>query len=381
MRYTSLCALALALTSPAALSLASQPAAAQTADEGCRLCPVSELIERLGLEEAPDPVSERPGWSPPHRIVVLADPDRVDWLGAAAPGVELIAAPDIESAVRAVGSADALIGSCSARIVAAAPKLKWIQVPWAGVERCVAIPALAERDILLTNAQRVYAPQIAEHVMAMAFTLARGLNRYMDEQRKGRWNRGAVAEGDHRELDGKALLVVGLGGIGTEVARLADAIGMRVSAIRRSRRAGPEFVSYVGLPDELHKLAGEADIVVNATPLTPETTDLFDAEFFAAMKPTAYFINVGRGKSVVTADLVAALREGEIAGAGLDVTDPEPLPGDHPLWRLPDVLITPHAAASSDLADERLWLVMRENLRRYVAGERMLSVVNVERGY
>jgi phosphoglycerate dehydrogenase-like enzyme len=108
---------------------------------------------------------------------------------------------------------------------------------------------------------------------------------------------------------------------------------------------------------------------------------MFDAEFFAAMKPTAYFINVGRGKSVVTDDLMAALESGELAGAGLDVTDPEPLPTDHPLWRLPNVIITPHVAASSVQAVERLQAVVRENLRRYVAGEPMLSVVDVGRGY
>jgi phosphoglycerate dehydrogenase-like enzyme len=109
--------------------------------------------------------------------------------------------------------------------------------------------------------------------------------------------------------------------------------------------------------------------------------DLFDADFFSAMKPTAYFINVGRGGSVVTADLVEALQDGKLAGAGLDVTDPEPLPQGHPLWSMPNVIITPHVAARSDLRSERLWVVLRENLRRYVAGEPMLSVVDTARGY
>ena len=130
------------------------------------------------------------------------------------------------------------------------------------------------------------------------------------------------------------------------------------------------------------RLAREgADVVVNAAPLTAATTDLFDAGFFRAMKSSAYFINVGRGRSVVTADLIQALEQGDIAGAGLDVTEPEPLPADHPLWTAPNVIITPHVAAGSDRRIERLWIVMRENLRRYVAGEPMLSVVSVERGY
>src|SRR5690606_34703356 len=136
-----------------------------------------------------------------------------------------------------------------------------------------------------------------------------------------------------------------------------------------SGRTGPEFVSYVGLPDELLKLAGEADVVVNATPLTPQTADLFDAAFFGAIKPNAYFINVGRGQSVVTAALVGALKSGKLAGAGLDVVDPEPLPADHVLWTLPNVVITPHISARSDLEHSARMEVVKENVRRYVAGE------------
>jgi phosphoglycerate dehydrogenase-like enzyme len=177
------------------------------------------------------------------------------------------------------------------------------------------------------------------------------------------------------------MLVVGLGGIGSEVAKRAHALGMKVVATRASGRAGPDFVSYVGLPDELPKLAGEADFVVNTAPLTPQTTGIFDAAFFAKMKPTAYFINVARGKSVVTSALVEALNGKKIAGAGLDVTDPEPLPPEHPLWKAPNVIITPHVANDSDLGYDAQIKVVQENLRRYVAGERMLSVVDVSKGY
>jgi phosphoglycerate dehydrogenase-like enzyme len=120
---------------------------------------------------------------------------------------------------------------------------------------------------------------------------------------------------------------------------------------------------------------------VNAAPLTTETTNIFDAKFFAAMKPTAYFINVARGRSVVTADLVSALNDGRIAGAGLDVVEPEPLPPDHPLWRSPNVIITPHVSSQSDLPPAERWALASENLRRYVAGEKMLSVVDLKREY
>jgi phosphoglycerate dehydrogenase-like enzyme len=156
---------------------------------------------------------------------------------------------------------------------------------------------------------------------------------------------------------------------------------MRVLATRGSRREGPGYVEYVGLSDETVALATQADVVVNTVPLTDRTRGMFDAAFFEAMKPTAYYISVGRGATTVTDDLLAALDAGQLAGAGLDVTDPEPLPEGHPLWKTPRVIITPHVGGRSDRGRERLYLLVRENLRRYVAGEPMLSVVDIERGY
>ncbi|MFB3077931.1 MAG: NAD(P)-dependent oxidoreductase [Lysobacterales bacterium] len=156
---------------------------------------------------------------------------------------------------------------------------------------------------------------------------------------------------------------------------------MRVLATRGSSREGPDYVEYVGLADEAIKLATQADVVVNAAPLTDATRGMFDKEFFAAMKSSAYFVSVGRGPSTVTEDLVAALRSGQIAGAGLDVVDPEPLPRSHPLWSIPRVIITPHVAAMSAETFQRILALVSENLRRYVAGEPLLSVVDIERGY
>ncbi len=368
MPFTAVATIALALSSGVGMAADEDDATAQ-------------VVAELGLRQAPAPVRERAGWRKPVRIVVRADAERIAWLQPAVPGVELIAAPTDAIAAESMADADAAIGFCSERVLAAAPQLRWIQLPYAGAERCLQIPAISERDILVTNAQRVYGPEIAEHVMAMMLNFSRGLYWYRTAQADGKWERGLVPEERLWELNGKTMLVVGLGGIGTEVARRANALGMNVIATRNSSREGPDFVSYVGLADELMDLAPRADVVVNAAPLTPATTGLFDAAFFRAMKPTAYFINVGRGRSVVTADLIDALEEDWIAGAALDVTDPEPLPPGHPLWSLPDVIITPHVAAGSDLRVERLWIVMRENLRRYVNGEPMLSVVSAERGY
>jgi phosphoglycerate dehydrogenase-like enzyme len=156
---------------------------------------------------------------------------------------------------------------------------------------------------------------------------------------------------------------------------------MRVIATRNSRREGPDFVEYVGLADEYRTLAARADVVVNATPLTSETRGMFDAQFFDALKRGAFFINIGRGESVVTEALVAALEAGKVGGAGLDVTDPEPLPPGHPLWGMRNVIITPHVATSSDVRSDRTLTLVVENLRRYMRGDALLSVVDLTLGY
>ena len=183
-----------------------------------------------------------------------------------------------------------------------------------------------------------------------------------------------------QSFGGKTMLVVGLGGIGTETAKRAAALGMIVYATRNSSREGPDYVEYVGLSDELFELAAKADVIVNALPLTAATQGLFNSDFFDAVKPGAYFINVARGASVVTDDLMAALDSGQLAGAGLDVTDPEPLPPDHPLWRMQNVIITPHVAGVARTL-ERHQAVAQENLRRFIAGDALLNVVDPARGY
>jgi phosphoglycerate dehydrogenase-like enzyme len=358
-----------ALLAPgAALPAADTPAAPSAA---------APLSDTLGLQPAPHPVRERSGWHAPKLILVNNElHDMLPQLQAAAPGVRFVEMS--AASARDIAAADATLGVCSQEVLAKAPKLEWIQWLGAGVERCVKQPLLRERGLLLTNMQRTMGPSMAEHVLALMLALSRHLNYFMREQQQAVWSRDTPQLAD---LDGKTVLVVGLGGIGTEVARRAHALGMRVTATRASSREGPDFVSYVGLPDELLKLTKDADFIVNCTPLTPQTTGLFNREFFATMKPTAYFLSVGRGRSTVTADLVAALRDGRIAGAGLDVVDPEPLPADSPLWHLPNVIITPHISADTPVSQEQRDALLRENLRRYVAGEPMLAVVDIERGY
>ncbi|MDH3409910.1 MAG: D-2-hydroxyacid dehydrogenase, partial [Gammaproteobacteria bacterium] len=186
--------------------------------------------------------------------------------------------------------------------------------------------------------------------------------------------------GSMQSIGGKTVLVLGLGGIGLQSARRLAALDMKIIATRRSSREGPSFVDYVGLSSERLELAAQADFIVNALPLTAETTGILDAEFFAAAKRGAHFINVGRGKTVVTDDLVAALESGQLAGAALDVTDPEPLPADHALWQMGNVIITPHVASRGGNFIRHSMLA-KENLRRFVAGEALYNVVVAERGY
>lgn len=348
---------------------------------------VPEIVKRLGMEESAIPARERKGWRPPKKIVSLGTLTQAQQqaIQAAAPGAKLVMVPDFETLKTAAKDADVILGVtspggiCEPEVVDPAKQLRWIFATGAGVERCVSIPAVKSRNVLVTNLRAVDSANIAEHAMALTLALARGVDKFVLNQQQARWNRSPAAK--IQTLNGKTLLVVGLGGIGTEVARRASGIGMKVVATRNSGRTGPEFVSYVGTPAELLTLAKTADVIVNATPLTPETTGIYDAKFFAALKPTAIFVNMARGGSVVTDALVAALQEGRIAGAGLDVTDPEPLPDGHPLWRAPNVIISPHVSGASDVPSEHRWILIGEQVRRYTAGEKMLSVVDLDRGY
>ena len=354
-------------------------APAHAADEDAA---TARLIGELGLKESEVALRDRPGWTPPKKVVLMgADAAQLAAMQAAAPGVAVVAAADRAAAAREAADADALIGECVAEVIQAGPRLRWVQRMYAGVERCVAIPAFTERGIVLTNMQKVAGSVMAEHVMAFMFALTRGFHAYLPAQAKGEWADEAVPESRMWEVKGRTMLVVGLGGIGTEVAKRAHALGMTVIATRNSGTDGPDYVAEVGLADKLLPFAGRADVIVSTLPLTPQTKGLMNRAFFDAAKRGALFINVGRGATVVTDDLLAALNDGRLGGAGLDVTDPEPLPADHPLWRAPNVIITPHVSASLEGNEVPRWLLARENLRRYVAGGKLLSEVDVRKGY
>ncbi len=341
---------------------------------------IAELIQQTGIDAADVAMRELPGWRKPEKIVTRDIGITAGEFQELMPGVEVIIARSDSQLLANAKDADAIVGSCSERVVAAAGKAIWVQIFSAGAERCLAVDKVANGSVVLTNMQKMSSPAIAEHLIAMTLSLARRIPLFAKTMHSGEWRRMDEITNSMQSIAGKTMLVVGLGGIGTEVARRAAALDMRVIGTRRSSREGPEFVDYVGLSDELLELAAEADFIANTLPLTAETTGLLDEKFFNAAKRGAILLNVGRGRTVVTDDLVAALESGQIGGAGLDVTDPEPLPADHPLWQMDNVLITPHVAGRG--GDRvRHGILLKENLRRFAAGEALLNVVDPELGY
>jgi phosphoglycerate dehydrogenase-like enzyme len=341
---------------------------------------IDELIAEAGVREGSVATRDFKGWRPPEKIIVEGGQNFVAALQAEFPDVRMVPPGSAGELLQQAADADAIVGFCNTEAIAAAQRLVWVQVSSAGVERCFEADAIASGDVMLTNMQKMSSPAIGEHAVAMMLSLTRGLVHHSRIMPEGAWHRSVGSEIGMMSLDGKTVLVVGLGGIGTEVAQRASALGMRVLATRNSSRSGPDFVDYVGLSGELHELAAEADVIINALPLTPATEGIFDEAFFNAAKRGVFFINVARGRSVVTDDLVAALEDGRVAGAGLDVTDPEPLPPDHPLWQVPNVVITPHIAwYGSD--GERQRVLARENIRRFIAGDPLLNVVDPTRRY
>ncbi len=363
----------------------------------CMACPApafadatTDLLRSLHLIAAPTAVKQRADWRIPHKVLLLqfgpqgwaADPAQ---FAAAAPRSQVSVVHSMAEALAQAPGADVLVGFnpgiCDPALLHAAQDLRWIESLAAGVENCMAVPGLRERRLLLTNMRAVDSAAIAEHAIALALALAHGLDVFAADTANARWSVAHGATTPMQTLDGKTLLVVGLGGIGTEVARRAQALGMIVVATRDGDRKGPAFVRHVGSPAELPTLASTADVIVSCVPLTAATQGMYNAKFFAQLKPTALFINIARGGSVVTADLAQALIDRRLAGAGLDVADPEPLPPDNPLWHAPHVIITPHISSRSDLPGAGRWLVARENLRRYALGGHMLNVVDQTRGY
>ncbi|ANE48163.1 2-hydroxyacid dehydrogenase [Paenibacillus swuensis] len=294
-------------------------------------------------------------------------PQQEDQIRNAAPGWKTLFGRPKDFSADQLAEAEVLCGwhaSFREILLEQPSKLRWVQLYSSGADY-MPFDLLQERGIVLTDAMQVHPVPVAETVMAMLLAFSRKLHFAVRSQSAAAWE----VQNDFTELRGKTLGVVGAGAIGTEVARLAGAFGMRTLGVRRSGAPVPHFDAVVPLA-QLDEVLADSDVVVNVLPLTAETTGLYDQARFAAMKPTSWFINVGRGKSVHTESLVDALRTGGIAAAGLDVFEQEPLPADHPLWSMPNVIMTPHIAGNSDQLKERVTELFTANLLGFIESGR-----------
>ena len=323
-------------------------------------------------------------------LTVETGPECLKAMRAVSPGIALLNAAGLlleeqngDRRVKAeldsiLSTADIVCGFCLPRdVVARSPHLKWIQVLSAGVDN-VLNRNLVESRVKITTVSGIHAAPIAEFVLGLMLMFTKKMPLCMQNQRQKLWQRYAPGI-----LCSKVIGIIGLGSIGREIARLAGAFGMKVIATRYSCEA-PSKARYVDtlLPaDQLHRLLSQSDFVVCALPLTPQTRGLIGKQEFRAMKQSAYFINIARGGIVDEAELIRALEEGLIAGAGLDVFSTEPLPADSPLWDMPDVIISPHVAGDMEDYMSSAVAVFIQNLKRYLAGKRLLNVVNKSRWY
>ncbi|MGC3970260.1 MAG: D-2-hydroxyacid dehydrogenase [Pirellulales bacterium] len=312
-------------------------------------------------------------------LMPMLKPEEASDLAAAAPDIELVYCKNQDEANAKVVDAHASCGFITRELIHAGKSLRWVQQGSAGVEQLMEIPELVESSIVLTNMQRAYAPEIADQALGYLLCFTRGLAHFVRIQPKQEWPK-TQTDVVLDELPGKTAVVIGLGGIGSEIARRAHAFGMRVLATDPKVIDRPLSVAELHRPDALHALLPQADVVFSAVPLTPVSRKMLGAKEFAMMKKGVILINVSRGGILDTDALVAALDAKQVSAAGLDVTDPEPLPPGHPLWTR-NVLITPHNAGQSTGVVRRRHEVTRENLRRFAAGEILLNVVDKKVGY
>ena len=341
-------------------------------------------LEARGADAVVHPVYPRVEVAPTGgtiKILVAARlaPEEVDLVRRAGRNVELVVPRNDAETLKAAEDAEVILGEPSVGAIRAAKRLKWVQHWAAGVERLP--PELMQHPCVLTNMQRVFAPVIAETAFALLLGLTRGLvQASVPNFRLRKWDRGGSVPLD--DLYQKTMGVVGLGGIGSEVARRAHCgFGMKVLAVDPKPMPKPEFVAELREPAWLPDMVPQVDVLVSCAPHTRETVKLFGEAVFRALRKTAYFINVSRGALVDQMALARALKEGWVRGAGLDVTTPEPLPPEDPLWDCPNLVITPHNSGGAPIRQVRLVALVAENVRRYSTGLALLNVVDKERGY
>lgn len=324
------------------------------------------------------------------------DEERLAKIREAAGEMIVVNAQSDSEAQREVAEAEAFFGKMTPELLASSTKLQWVQSPTASLEHYL-FPDLVSHPCRLSNMRGLFSDVIADHVMGFVLCFARNLHLYLRQQREHVWEplggesaRTNSAQGPghvtaidkaHLHLSDCTLGVVGVGHIGKEICLRASAFGMKLLGVDPVRRSVDEVLLDVWPTDRLPALLEGSDFVVIAAPHTPETEKMFGAEQFRRMKRSGYLINIGRGAIVDQKELTKALETGEIAGAALDVFEEEPLPKDHPLWDMPNVLITPHVAAASPRIAERHLETLLENLRQFVQGEEPITLVDKQRWF
>jgi phosphoglycerate dehydrogenase-like enzyme len=296
-------------------------------------------------------------------------------LAEAMPEVRVVIAEDQATAEREIVDAEAAFGRLPREVLAKARRLRWLQAPQIAPPAGYYYPELIEHSLTVTNFREIFNDHISTHIMAFVLAFARGLHVFIPQQLRREWkktreNTGVV------HLPEATALIVGVGGIGAETARLAAAFGMTVLATDARRTSAPPGVTELHKPEALDTLLPRADFVILTVPHTPATEGLMHRARFQRMKRSAFFINIGRGMTTKLDDLVAALNAGEIAGAALDVFEQEPLPAEHPLWTMPNVLLTPHTAGWGPYLDDRRYQIMSDNCRAFLDGKPLRNVVD-----
>lgn len=310
------------------------------------------------------------------QILVLAEiePKDRERLMQAAPGADF----SFGEEKFGIADADIILGQPKPELLRNAAHLKWLQLSWAGAEPYV-MPGILPEHVLLTNVTGAFGLAISEHMLASALMLTKKLHLYRDNMRQAVW----LDRGNVDAIEGSVVLTVGLGDIGGNFARRMKALGAHTIGIRRTEAPKPAYMDEVYLSDRLDDVLPRADIVALALPGTALTRGLFDEARLSRMKKTAILINVGRGNAVDCMALAKLLNEGQLGGCSLDVTDPEPLPPEHPLWRCENALITPHISGFYHVRRtyETIVDIFEENLRRYLAGKPLIHVVDPMTGY
>ncbi len=357
---------------------------------------MSEMNRRLFLGTVPaaaaaqvvtNPVTRGPVGKPEGMIRIAAmnefDSQELEKLRNAAPGrVEILVSKDRDEFRRNLRDADVVYGILRANELDFAPKLKWLQWPGAGMESMD--PALKSHPVVVTNMARIYAPGISETAMGLLLCLTRGITTYyMPQFYKHQMKPvGTIRSADHIELAGRTMGIVGMGGIGSAIARRAHyGFDMKILATDAKPIPKPDYVAELHDPTWFEKMVPQADVLVSAAPQTPQTERMFNERIFRMMKPTAYFIAVSRGKLFDDMALVKALKEKWIRGAGLDVFPVEPPPSDHPIFDLPNVVMTAHTSGWGEERERRLVDLFAENIGRYANGQPLRNVVDKAAGY